>query len=505
MSPVDAAGDQASRPSTTPLEVKNTAFLLDRLGEDCHPLQFLRELTQNGIEAVSRADGAGEIRWDVEWNHFDAEGVYKLCVADNGVGMTGDEMVEYINHLSSSSGVQSTEGNYGVGAKIAAATRNREGLIYLSWKDGVGVMVHLWRDPGSGTYGLKQIERADGTFGEWGPVADEVKPRLIDEHGTVVVLLGNEESEDTMKAPPGARSPSRWIGRYLNTRYFRFPDGIQVKAREGWENPESDTDRNVMRRVIGQEAYLADHCESRGTVSLQGAKAHWWILKKEKATGQQSGTLASNGHVAALYQDELYEFQDRRQGTARLQQFGVILGASRVVIYVEPLRDERRLTTTTARTNLLIEREPLPWSEWAAEFRENLPDQIKQMIEDLAAGSTAQDHRKAIRERLKQLEELFRLSRYRPSASGKFSVDPRIRSGGAPTPGGSGQSQHGRSGGKGKGGRSGNVHNLYLNRMGHPLNRLILIHTLRSDGYLRETRQENQTNSRIEQRVTNRS
>src|SRR5687768_13093670 len=119
---------------TLPLTVHNTAFLLDRLGQDCHPLQFLRELTQNSIEAIQRTTHkTGEITWDVEWARFDLTGVYKLSVTDAGDGMTGDEMVHYINQLSSSSAEQSFLGNYGVGAKIAAATRNPAGLIYLSW------------------------------------------------------------------------------------------------------------------------------------------------------------------------------------------------------------------------------------------------------------------------------------------------------------------------------------------------------------------------------------
>src|SRR5258708_4220837 len=45
---------RSSSERTYPLKVANTGFLLDRLGEDCHPLQFLRELTQNGIEAILR-------------------------------------------------------------------------------------------------------------------------------------------------------------------------------------------------------------------------------------------------------------------------------------------------------------------------------------------------------------------------------------------------------------------------------------------------------------------
>jgi hypothetical protein len=38
-------------------------------------------------------------------------------------------MTRFINSLSSSGGAQSIGGNYGVGAKIAAATRNHEGLV----------------------------------------------------------------------------------------------------------------------------------------------------------------------------------------------------------------------------------------------------------------------------------------------------------------------------------------------------------------------------------------
>lgn len=45
------------------MTVRNTGLMVDRLGQDCAPLQFLRELTQNSIEAIQRrGDGTGE-RW----------------------------------------------------------------------------------------------------------------------------------------------------------------------------------------------------------------------------------------------------------------------------------------------------------------------------------------------------------------------------------------------------------------------------------------------------------
>src|SRR5688572_27290501 len=105
------------------MTVDNIGFLLDRLGQDCHPLQYLRELTQNSIEAIVRSGGKGEIIWDVDWTTYDlTDGprVMKLSITDTGDGMTGEEMVKYINQLSSSLSSQSMSGNYGVGAKIAA-------------------------------------------------------------------------------------------------------------------------------------------------------------------------------------------------------------------------------------------------------------------------------------------------------------------------------------------------------------------------------------------------
>lgn len=446
---------------TLPMTVANTGFMLDRLGQDCAPLQFLRELTQNSIEAIQEtSDQAGEVVWDVDWNQYALTGIYKLCVIDTGVGMTGPEMVEYINRLSSSAHVQSHEGNFGVGAKIAAATRNHEGLIYLSWKSGIGSMVHLWRDPTSGEYGLRQFERPDGTFDHWGIVEDAVKPSQIGEHGTMVVLLGNTVEENTMIPPESAPAPSVWVSRYLNTRYFRFPEGVVLRAREGWVHPREDKDRNLMRTVRGQGWYLDQHAQSSGFVEVTGAKVHWWVLKDEGALTQQSGTFASSGHTAALYQNELYELGTGRAGVARLQHFGVIFGYQRVVLYVEPNAGED-VTSNTSRTVLLWRNEPLPWAEWAAEFRERMPEEIKTLMEDVTAGSVSPDHRQAIRDRLKQIRDLFRVSRYRPAPKGDVAIDPdSLTSGGTSAP--SDAERTGTSRGGGAGGRAGNVYGLFL-------------------------------------------
>lgn len=468
--------NKASRPSsekTLPLKVANTGFLLDRLGQDCHPLQFLRELTQNSIEAILRTpERKGEVVWDVDWNslELDETGTYKLSVMDDGDGMTGDEMVRYLNHLSSSVSVQSMTGNYGVGAKIAAATRNHHGLIYISWKNGRGAMVHMWRDPESGQYGLRQFQRPDGSFDHYVEVEDTVKPPLITDHGTMVLLMGNSPEADTMEPPINTPSPSRWISRYLNTRFFAFPENITVKAREGWKAPRSDKDRNLLRTITGQRAYLEKHCTHAGTTRLSGAVARWWILKEEDALRQNSGFVESSGHVAAEYNNELYETSSGRAAMARLQNFGVLFGYTQVVIYVEPFaEDGKTITTNTARTALLVNSEPLPWSEWAAEFRAAMPKEIRALIDEKAAGASEVDHSHSIRERLKNLMDLYRVTRYRPTPAGDVNIDQDrvVRSGEAKQ-----QSSTQQSGGTSrnttKGGQAGGIYSVFLKKDGEP-------------------------------------
>lgn len=407
---------------TLPMSVANMTFLVNRLGEDCAPLQFVRELTQNGLEGIGLTpEKSGLVVWDVDWSYFNlSDGVTKLACIDTGSGMLGKDMVRYINELSSSIHQQSKSGNFGVGAKISAAPLNPHGLVYMSWVAGVGHMIHLWFDPEEEVYGLKRWPQNGGEF--WTPVSDDLKPKEIDQHGTMVVLLGRADEDNTMDAPAGTPMRSRWILRYLNTRYFRFPDGVQVKAREGWEVPRTDTRHNFLRVVEGQGAWLDKNAEANGTVALSDATAYWWILRED--TDRDSGHSAPGGHMAALFQNELYEMMISRSGIARLQSFGVIFGTDRVVIYVEPdSTASRPVTANTARTQLLVNGETLDWSSWAAEFREAMPDALTLLQEQIGAKAGEKDHRKAISERLKQIKDLLRFSRFRPAKDGAALID----------------------------------------------------------------------------------
>jgi hypothetical protein len=459
-----------------PMTVHKVGFLLDRLGRDCSPLQYLRELTQNAIEAIQRTGEPGQILWDVDWISYDLGGPMKVCIVDTGDGMTGDEMIRFINQLSSSGSEQSFTGNYGVGAKIAAATKNPAGVIFHSWKNGSGNMIQLEKNADTGEYGLRQWVLKDDTYSHYVPLDDAVKPEEIGQHGTKVILMGVKKSDITIAPPADASSPSRWISKYLNTRYFQFPQGITIKAREGWDNPRTDKDRNVLRTISGQKPYLDQHAKASGTQALSGVKVHWWILKDEPAITNNSGFIESAGHVAALYQNELYDRATARSGTAMLQRFGVLFGCRNVVLYVEPVAKEGALTTDTARTTLLLHGDKLPWEDWAYEFRENMPKPLAAFISEKASGLTEKDHLSSIKDRLKNIMDLYKVSRYRPAPDGVYLSDEASAVRVGPSPfsgqksdggGGVGREVGSTSAGQ-RDGEAGNIYHLFEKKGGLP-------------------------------------
>ncbi len=229
-----------------------------------------------------------------------------------------------------------------------------------------------------------------------------------------------------------------------------------------------------MRTITGQQPYLKDHAIVTGSVELKNAIANWWILKDEPALGNNSGFVESAGHMSAIYQDELYEMVTGRSGTARLQNFGVIFGYRQVVIYVQPVSTpERKLTTNTARTMLLVNNEALPWADWAIEFRDNMPKEISALIAEKAAAASVADHGKSIRERLKQVLDLFKVSRYRPSPDGPFLIDDQNLARGGQPKRENATTQTGSGGhGAGEGGTAGGVYAIFEKANGKTADRV---------------------------------
>jgi len=136
---------------------------------------------------------------------------------------------------------------------------------------------------------------------------------------------------------------------------------------------------------------------------------------------------------------------------------------------------ENQVVTNTFRTQLLMNGEPLPWTDWAGEFREAMPDEINALMEAISAKSSGADHSKSIRDRLKALMDLYKVSQYRPTPDGSLQIaDSQPTAGGNPpgralTSTGSGNQTGVRSN---RGGNVGGVYSTFLKSGGQAGTRL---------------------------------
>ena len=400
------------------LAVANPTFLLERLGSECGDLQFLRELTVNGLDAIAAQPGpaSGRVVWDLDWQRLEASAgkVRKLTVTDTGTGMRPDQLGRYINQLASSSREQSHTANFGVGAKVAAGSRNPHGLEYRSWHQGQGSLVCFKRHP-DGRWGLEPQRWENGHTDFWRPLDEQDKPWLLrgQDHGTQVVLLGQHERHDTTQAPASVTDTRRhWITRYLNARFLRLPTEVEVLVREQRDRDEP----GQLQHVHGEQHHLERHSIASGVVELSDALAHWWVLDDDHRARRREATIwGSTGHVAAVHGDELYDIlAQTRGGYGRLQDFGIRFGYERVVLHLQPQVEVRRLQCNTARTLLLLDHEPLPWARWGEEFTASMAAEIRQ-LQERAACTDMVPRREAIRNRVNAILPLYQLSSYRPT------------------------------------------------------------------------------------------
>jgi hypothetical protein len=412
-----ADGHVAASDGWHELAVANPTFLLERLGSECTDLQGLRELTVNGLDAIAAlgADANGRVVWDLDWERFDASGgrVRKLSVIDTGTGMTAAQLRYYINQLAASGREQSSRGNFGVGAKVAVGSRNPHGLEYRSWHQGEGSLVCFKRHP-DGRWGLEPQRWADGRTDFWRPLGEAEKPWLLrgEDHGTQVVLLGQDEQHDTTQTPQSVTDArGQWIPRYLNRRFVRLPMQVEVLVREDLGRAEP----GQLRWIHGERHHLDRRAVAAGAVELSDALAYWWLLDDDhRGRRRESVEWASTGHAAAVFGHELYDvLPQTRGGYGRLQDFGIRFGYERVVLHLEPQAQAGRLESNTARTLLLLDHEPLPWSRWGDEFVTKMPDEIRR-LQERAAGADCLPRQEAIRSRVTAILPLYRLSRYRP-------------------------------------------------------------------------------------------
>jgi hypothetical protein len=359
-------------PAIRKMHTNRVAPMVERGYREGNKFQWVRETAVNAIDA-----GATKIEFGVEWQGVNTKGVYRRIIADDGKGMTPEELEEFFNCFGGGGKpIGNEHENFGIGAKTALLPWNHHGVVVISWVNGQPAMIYIMRDEATGEYGLK-IFAAEDDEGEKSLLAvvqpfddhehgvdwRNAKPSWIDQHGTVIVLLGNHAQDDTFRGDVSRdEDGTKDIARYLNQRLWDL-NNVQINTVEfltttkaNWpksEPPIKSGEHGVIRRTVrGTEHYIASPTlfagatlES-GMVKLQdNTEIDWYLWSGEPARYHPAPTV---GSINVLYRGELYNSQNHHH-TYRM--FGISENGVRrnLWLIVRPLELTRKPSGVSIR------------------------------------------------------------------------------------------------------------------------------------------------------------
>jgi hypothetical protein len=126
-------------PRYTPITTDRVSPFIDRAYRESSAHQWVRETVVNANEA-----GATLIQYAIEWQGVKNMGVYRRMIADDGCGMTEDELRRFFSTFGGGGkAIGDAHENFGVGSKTSLLPWNQAGLIVISWKDGVASMIQI--------------------------------------------------------------------------------------------------------------------------------------------------------------------------------------------------------------------------------------------------------------------------------------------------------------------------------------------------------------------------
>ncbi len=405
------------------LQDKNPTSTLKRFMREVAPMQFVREIYQNCLEAE-----ATTMRVYFE-PQYEALGVKKLCFADDGKGMSAREMYEYLAKYNSSS--KTTEGsyhdNFGIGVKATTLLSNPYGVVFLSWsKDNPeGAMIWFTYDEKLDRVGLRPIEyidededgeeytdtlctqMSDGTRAnvialddlrlahpdgfegvKWWECKEKAK---IKKHGTIVMLLGQSASADSI----GADWSKRQLSHYMSSRFLNLPVRVRILSDQlGTRYPLGLLDG------LGRDKQHTDSVSCINGYSIDVI----YIKRQNRAGSVRLGDIVTqrilSGYSALAYKDELYNAQ---YGKREARSWGISHDdvISRVLLIVHPPErgkqsdkvvrgcypNERRDRLLWDDESVVSDNREIDLTELKHYFTQNQPERLRQMLDEAYAAN----------------------------------------------------------------------------------------------------------------------
>lgn len=382
------------------LEIRDNQETVKRKIRQASASMFVREFTQNAIEAARAAGANARVKW---WQFTEGD-TRKLSIWNNGRGMTAEELSR-VMHLFASGAekTQSADGNFGIGAKITGLAASPLGVLWRSCKNGLVTQIYLgWRDgvPGfddpedvTEFYQGARLEQFDTQlYRQLGDVG------LLDFEWTMAVLMGRSDQQDTVLDPLGDDKPvggkGYWLFKGINRRFFDF----------GCCNVTAIINSNGERREQGRRCKGLYHipAEREETVEQPYGTIRYCLLP-ESLADKGEDTYGYTHHGALVFRNEVYDGLFAGAWVINGRRAGVIAAANRIAIQVV-LSDDFAASPNEQRN--LLEREtdfavrtPIRWQDFEDDVCTSMPEWLRDFIniEDAKKISGSDKLRRALR------------------------------------------------------------------------------------------------------------
>ena len=424
--------------SSSVISMPSATDFINRAFQSCKPLQWAREVLKNAIES-----GAKKIEFGVEWQGVKKDKVYRRIICDDGVGMSAKELIKYFRSIGQSGDKKiksencmdtAIHSNFGIGCRVSLLPINRNGLVYISYQQGKGAMIQMMYDNETGEYVVHdyEIENEDGekevawvvdpeeiAWGQHEVDWSKVAPDWVKDHGTCIILMGNDENPDTfMYADPDGSKSNKALTKYINTRFLDL-SSVEVRViefnfsdRESWPKRESEmhvaipgknnTQYCTTRTCHGALYYLTKvvplkpkvgQLKASGIVSIEDdrVKIKWHLWEGDQP--QCDGYASDFGYIAVQYGDELYEMKTHINS---FRSFGIFDKdvKNRITLIIEPKLYKQDsqwgVLPNQSRSGLEFSGYgekvmPIPFDRWGNSFLCNMPEEVAQVIKKAQA------------------------------------------------------------------------------------------------------------------------
>jgi hypothetical protein len=393
------------------IRIDDQPFLVTSTIDRCPKVMMIRELVRNAIE---NAEQAPKNERKIEFSVTMIGQTAKLTLWNSGPGMDDEELSRMTNIAASIGKEKGLDKNFGMGAKVASLPSNKHGIRYRSCKN---VEVHeVILCQRGGVYGrLKRFNANGDDLGDVLNVSQEIKEegvRDLAPDWTEVVLLGNRPDQNTVLDPYDGDPPQQkfWLANYLYHRFYRLPEGLEIRLNEGTHARGSGS-----RRFDPISARVAKDAFSRHEMIMlpNGVRIHYIYDEQFGDTAHNksvSGSIASAVSTAAIvYRDEMYGVLTGRNWTIEAPTFGISFGAKHISVHVE-LPDDFGVRSEGYRQFLRYvdgEQKQVEVNDFAVQVLENRPRWLVDLIHSLAPNTA--DSNEEIRERLQELLNKLRV------------------------------------------------------------------------------------------------